>query len=81
VNAIAGLSGSQRQGLLSKLQAALDAINQGKTSVACNKLDDFISQVQAFVNNGTLTQAQGQPLVNSAANVRNTLGCTSNGCS
>jgi len=81
VNAIAGLSGSQRQGLLSKLQAALDAINQGKTNVACNKLGDFISQVQTFVNNGTLTPAQGQPLLNSAANVRNTLGCTSNGCS
>jgi len=81
VNALPGLSGTQRQGLLSKLQAALDAVNQGKTNVACNKLNDFTSQVQSFINNGTLTPAQGQPLINSAAHVRNTLGCTALGCS
>jgi HYR domain len=74
------LSGTQVQGLNSKLQAALDAINQGKTNVACNKLNDFISQVTGFINNGTLTSAQGQPLITSAAKVRNTLGCTSNPC-
>lgn len=81
VNTLPGLTGQQRQGLLSKLTAALDAINQGKPNVACNKLNDFISQVQAYINNGTLTPAQGQPLINSAANVRNALGCTNNGCS
>ena len=80
VNALPGLTGQQRQGLLSKLTAALDAINEGKTNVACNKLNDFIAQVQSFINNGTLTSAQGQPLINSAANVRNTLGCTSLPC-
>jgi hypothetical protein len=74
------LSGTQVQGLTSKLDAALSAINSGQTNVACNKLADFISQVTAFINNGTLTSAQGQPLINSAAKVRNTLGCTSNGC-
>jgi uncharacterized repeat protein (TIGR01451 family) len=81
VTVLPGLSGTQRQGLLSKLTAALDAINQNKLNVACNKLNDFISQVQGFINNGTLTAAQGQPLINSAANVRNALGCTNNGCS
>ena len=75
------LNGQQAQGLVSKLQAALDAINNGQTNVACNKLNDFISQVTAFINNGTLTSAQGQPLINSAAHVRNTLGCTNLGCS
>jgi len=75
------LSGQQSQGLVSKLQAALDAINSGQTNVACNKLNDFISQVTAYINNGTLTSAQGQPLINSAAHVRNTLGCTALGCS
>jgi hypothetical protein len=80
VNALSGLTGTQRQGLLSKLQAALDAINQGKPNVACNKLADFISQVQGYINNGTLTSAQGQPLINSANKVRNTIGCTSNPC-
>jgi len=75
------LSGTQVQGLNAKLQAALDAINQGKTNVACNKLSDFISQVTAFLNNGTLTSAQGTPLITSANHVRNTIGCTNNGCS
>lgn len=80
VNALPGLTGTQRQGLLSKLTAALDAINDGKTNVACNKLSDFINQVQTFINGGTLTSAQGQPLINSAAKVRNTIGCTSLPC-
>ena len=80
VNALPGLTGTQRQGLLSKLTAALDAINQGKTTVACNKLSDFINQVQVFISGGTLTSAQGQPLINSAAKVRNTIGCTSLPC-
>jgi len=75
------LSGQQSQGLISKLQAALDAINAGKTNVACNKLSDFISQVSGFISNGTLTSAQGQPLMNSAAHIRNYLGCTNLGCS
>jgi alpha-D-ribose 1-methylphosphonate 5-triphosphate synthase subunit PhnG len=81
VNAVSSLSGTQKQGLSSKLQAALDAINQGKTNVACNKLSDFISQVSAYISNGTLTSAQGQPLINSATHVRNTIGCTNLGCS
>jgi len=75
------LNGQQAQGLISKLQAALDAINDNKTNVACNKLADFINQVTGFINNGTLTSAQGQPLIDSAARVRNTLGCTTLGCS
>lgn len=83
INTINGLplSGSQKQGLISKLTAALDAINQGKTNVACNKLGDFINQVTSFINNGTLTAAQGQSLINSANHVRNYIGCTNLPCS
>jgi uncharacterized repeat protein (TIGR01451 family) len=83
INSINGLplSGTQKQGLISKLQAASDAINDGKTNVACNKLSDFINQVTGYINNGSLTSAQGQPLINSANNIRNTIGCTNNGCS
>lgn len=75
------LSGTQKQGLISKLNAAIDAINQGKQNVACNKLADFISQVSGFISNGTLTAALGQPLINSANHVRNNIGCTNLGCS
>ncbi|MFN2531698.1 MAG: immunoglobulin-like domain-containing protein [Pyrinomonadaceae bacterium] len=83
MNTINGLSlsGTQKQGLNSKLQAALDAINQGKTNVACNKLGDFISQVSGYINNGTLSSAVGQPLIDSAKHIQNTIGCTNLGCS
>ncbi|MGH9961072.1 MAG: HYR domain-containing protein, partial [Pyrinomonadaceae bacterium] len=80
VSGLSNISGNQKQGLLSKLQAALDAINSNKKNVACNKLNDFINQVQSFINNGSLTPAQGQPLINSAQRVRNTIGCTNLPC-
>ena len=69
------LSGQQGQGLISKLNAALSAINNGQTNVACNKLNDFINQVTGYINNGTLSPAQGQPLINSANSARAALGC------
>ena len=80
INGYSNLSGTQKQGLLSKLQAALDGINQGKTNVACNKLSDFNSQVTSFIGNGTLTAAQGNALLSSSNHVRNTIGCTNNPC-
>jgi hypothetical protein len=74
------LSGTQKQGLNSKLDQALSLYNGGQTNAACNKLNDFISQVQAYISNGTLTSAQGNPLITSAQHVRNTIGCTNNPC-
>jgi hypothetical protein len=71
----------QKQGLLDKLTGALAAIEQGNTNSACGKLGAFNNQVSAFINNGTLTSAQGQPLINSSNHVRNTIGCTNLGCS
>ena len=75
------LSGTQKQGLISKLNAALDALAQGHTNTACQKLADFINSVQNFIDHGDISAAQGQAWINSAANVRNTLGCTSLPCS
>ena len=69
------LNGQQGQGLISKLNAALNAINNGNTGVACNKLRDFINQVSSYINNGTLTPAQGQPLIDGANMARAGLGC------
>jgi uncharacterized repeat protein (TIGR01451 family) len=74
------LTGPQVQGLTSKLNQALNSINSGNYPSACGKLADYITQVQNYINNGTLTSAQGQPLINSAKNVRNTIGCTNNPC-
>jgi hypothetical protein len=75
------LSGTQKQGLIAKLNAALDGINQGKITVACNKLSDFVNNVQTLVSHGDLSSAQGTAWINSANHVRNTIGCTNLGCS
>jgi uncharacterized repeat protein (TIGR01451 family) len=75
------LNGSQKQGLISKLDAALDAIAGGHTNTACAKLADFINSVQNFIGHGDISAAQGQPWIDSAAKVRNYLGCTNLPCS
>jgi hypothetical protein len=75
------LSGSQKQGLIAKLNAALDALNQGHTNTACQKLADFINSVQNFIDHGDISATQGQAWIDSAAHFRNALGCTNLGCS
>jgi uncharacterized repeat protein (TIGR01451 family) len=75
------LTGTQKNGLLSKLTAALDSINQGKINVACNKLSDFNNSVQTLVSHGDLTSVLGTSWINSANHVANTIGCTNLGCS
>jgi uncharacterized repeat protein (TIGR01451 family) len=75
------LTGQQAQGLVSKLNQALTSINNGNYSSACGKLGDYVTQVQSYINNGTLTSAQGTPLITSANKVRNTIGCTNLPCS
>jgi hypothetical protein len=74
------LNGTQKNGLLAKLNAALDAINQGKTNVACNKLSDFVNNVGTLISHGDITAAQGNAWISSANHVRNAIGCTNLGC-
>jgi hypothetical protein len=80
VNA-SSLTGTQKNGLLAKLSAALDGINQGKTNVACNKLSDFVNSVGTLVSHGDLTPAVGNLWISRANKVRNTIGCTNLPCS
>jgi uncharacterized repeat protein (TIGR01451 family) len=75
------LTGTQKNGLLAKLSAALDGLNSGQTNVACNKLDAFVNSVQTLVSHGDITSAQGTSWIDSANHVRNTIGCTNLGCS
>jgi len=74
------LTGTQKNGLLAKLDAALQAINGGGGN-ACAKLSDFVMNVQTLINQGSLTAAQGNAWISSANHVRNTIGCTNLGCS
>ena len=75
------LTGTQKNGLLSKLNAALDGLNGGQTNVACNKLDAFINSVQNLISHGDISAPQGNAWISSANHVRNTIGCTNLGCS
>jgi hypothetical protein len=75
------LTGTQKNGLLAKLNSALEAINQNKINVACNKLSDFVNNVSTLVSHGDLSAAQGNAWISSANNVRNYLGCTNLPCS
>jgi hypothetical protein len=74
------LGGTQKQGLIAKLQAAEDALAIGHTSTACQKLADFINSTQNYIDHGNISAAVGNAWNSTAAHVRNTLGCTSNPC-
>jgi uncharacterized repeat protein (TIGR01451 family) len=75
------LTGTQKNGLLSKLNAALSAINNGQQNIACNKLSEFVNNVGNLITQGSLTAAQGNAWISSANHVRNYLGCTNLPCS
>jgi len=75
------LTGTQKNGLLAKLSAALQGLNSGQTNVACNKLSDFVNSVQTLISHGDLTAAQGNAWISSANHVRNNIGCTNLPCS
>jgi hypothetical protein len=79
VNA-SSLTGTQKNGLLAKLNAALTAINGGGGN-ACAKLSDFVNNVGTLISHGDLTAAQGNAWISSANHVRNTIGCTNLPCS
>jgi len=79
VNA-SSLTGTQKNGLLSKLNAALSDINGGNGN-ACAKLSDFVNSVGTLISHGDLSAAQGNAWISSANHVRNTIGCTNLPCS
>lgn len=69
------------QGLIPKLNAALDALNKKNTNPACQQLANFINSVQIYQDHGDISAAQAQAWITSAAHITNSLGCTNNPCS
>lgn len=67
------LTRGEANSLKAKLQAALNKVNQGNKTAAKNQLNAFINEVNALVNSGRLTQAEGQALNNAATDVINQL--------
>ena len=60
------LTQNQRDTLIAKLEEIRAKIAAGQTNSAINQLSAFINRFSALVNNGTLTQAQAQPLIDGA---------------
>jgi len=81
VNANQQLNGTQKNGLISKLDAAKQHIQNGNQNGACAKLADFVNSTQNFISNGTLSAATGNAWISTANHIRNTIGCTSLPCS
>ena len=59
---------NQGQGiaLIAKLDAALAQLDKGNEIAAMNQLQAFTNQVNAFINAGILSPAEGQPLIDAA---------------
>jgi uncharacterized repeat protein (TIGR01451 family) len=74
------LTGPQRNGLLSKLDAAKQHIQNGNQNGACAKLADFVNSVQNLIDHGDLSAATGNAWISTANNIRNAFGCTNNPC-
>jgi hypothetical protein len=61
--------------LLDKIHEATAKHDAGQAGPACNQLNSFINQVNAFSGNGTLTPAQGQSLIDAVNAVSTKFGC------
>jgi len=57
------LNQGQSHSLTTKLNIATAQINDGKLKPACNLLRAFINDVQALIAAGTLSQGQGEELI------------------
>jgi hypothetical protein len=60
--------------LQAKLKAALDDVNKGNNDAAIGSLNAFSNQVDAFIQNGTLTADEGQPMIDLASAIITALG-------
>lgn len=65
--------GKKDVGMIRKLNEALDAHERGNDRVACNKLHDFIDQVNAAILSDPLTPEEGQELIDAANTLINIL--------
>jgi hypothetical protein len=81
VSANQQLNAPQRNGLISKLDAARQHFLSGNQNGACSKLADFVNSTQNFIDHGDLSAATGNAWISTANHIRNTIGCTSLPCS
>lgn len=65
------LNQGQTNSLVQKLEVALQLQEQGQLTAACNLLQSFIEQVEAYLSAGILTEMDAQPLIEYATTLIN----------
>jgi predicted outer membrane repeat protein len=63
------LNEGQGNALIAILEAAEKMFNKGNTIAACNQLQAFINQVNAYIKSGILSEEDGQSLIDAAKSV------------
>ena len=67
------LNQGQAISLIQKLESAIKKLEDGKDNSAYNMLKSFINHIETFIKSGVLTYEEGQPLIDSARAVQDTL--------
>lgn len=67
------INGGQSNALITKLQNAATQLAQADTQQAINMLNAFINQVTSLIDTGVLTPTEGQPLIDAANAIINSL--------
>jgi predicted outer membrane repeat protein len=68
------INGGQSNALITKLENAAGYVDSGQEAQAISKMQTFISQVNSFIGSGVLTSAEGQPLIDKANAIIQSLG-------
>ena len=74
------LTQTQGDKLIKKVEEAQEKLANGQLGAAVGQLTAFISQVQGLIDNGTLTAAQGQALIDAANALLNTFSPDISNC-
>jgi hypothetical protein len=77
---LSSLQPPTKQGLIPKLETALDGLARGNNTQACQAMRNFVNSVQNYIDHEQLPATPGQGWLKSAAHVLNALGCTNDPC-
>jgi hypothetical protein len=75
VNALPKVPVTIKNGLASKLQAALNAYNANNIATACTAMQDFLNLVNAQAGKKQISTALANDLITAARRIRSVIGC------
>jgi len=71
------LSQSSANASLASLRTAQNSLNHGNTNATCGEVGALINKAEQMTRTGKLSEADGQPLISTADDLRTALGCRS----